>query len=122
MVPASKLSTVRRLGSGGYGEVTLVRDTSSHRLYAFKRTRKGRVLCKNGVRRCAWIWREKALLEALDHPFVVTRSHGHRTLLPRPSNAQRPLLPCTHRHALRDAARDAYVCSALWSPLMGSNG
>lgn len=69
------LSSVRLLGSGGYGQVTLVRDEPSKRLYALKRTRKAHVLAKNGVRRCAWMWREKALLEAIDHPFVV-RLHG----------------------------------------------
>jgi cGMP-dependent protein kinase len=71
-VKPSKLELLKQLGSGGYGRVSLVRDTSTKRVYALKRVCKAHLLSHNGMMRCEWLLREKRVLEELEHPFIVT--------------------------------------------------
>ena len=69
------LSTLKNLGSGGYGRVVLVRDSKTRRIYALKRVCREHLLAHNGAMRCEWLVREKRVLETLEHPFVC-RLHG----------------------------------------------
>ena len=69
---ATSLLLVKQLGSGGYGRVSLVRDTKTRRVFALKRVCKAHLLGHNGVMRCEWLLREKQVLEQLEHPFIVS--------------------------------------------------
>jgi len=70
--PSAKgLSLLKQLGSGGYGRVSLVRDTKTRRVFALKRVCKAHLLAHNGMMRCEWLLREKRVLEELEHPFIV---------------------------------------------------
>jgi len=68
---AKSLLLLSPLGSGGYGRVSLVRDTQSRRVFALKRVCKAHLLAHNGMTRCEWLLREKRVLEELEHPFIV---------------------------------------------------
>ena len=68
----ASLTRLGALGEGGYGKVTLVRESSKLRVYALKKISKETLLTKNGLQRCKWLWREKEILEEIDeHPFIV---------------------------------------------------
>jgi len=69
---AASLKMIKMLGSGGYGRVSLVRDTKTKRVYALKRVCRAHLLAHNGMMRCEWLMREKCVLQELEHPFIVT--------------------------------------------------
>ncbi len=56
------------LGKGSYGKVMLVRYKGDEKLYAMKTLRKATLLRRNQVDHTKT---ERAVLQAVDHPFIV---------------------------------------------------
>ena len=74
--PLNSLCVLRTLGAGGFGRVQLVQHRPTRRVYALKVVNKATLLTARNARvRCAWIMREKEMLEQADHPFII-RLHG----------------------------------------------
>jgi len=67
---------VKVLGKGSYGKVMLVRGTRDNNLYAMKMLRKENVIKRNQVEHTKT---ERAVLEAVSHPFIVTLHYAFQT-------------------------------------------
>eukprot|EP00411_Alexandrium_monilatum_P020149 CAMPEP_0175251506 /NCGR_PEP_ID=MMETSP0093-20121207/35697_1 /TAXON_ID=311494 /ORGANISM="Alexandrium monilatum, Strain CCMP3105" /LENGTH=328 /DNA_ID=CAMNT_0016545771 /DNA_START=70 /DNA_END=1056 /DNA_ORIENTATION=+ len=67
---------VKVLGKGSYGKVMLVRGTRDNNLYAMKMLRKENVVKRNQVEHTKT---ERAVLETVSHPFIVTLHYAFQT-------------------------------------------
>mmetsp|Transcript_2202 Transcript_2202/g.5035 ORF Transcript_2202/g.5035 Transcript_2202/m.5035 type:complete len:329 (-) Transcript_2202:359-1345(-) len=67
---------VKVLGKGSYGKVMLVRGTKDNSLYAMKMLRKENIIKRNQVEHTRT---ERAVLETVSHPFIVTLHYAFQT-------------------------------------------
>jgi len=67
---------VKVLGKGSYGKVMLVRGTRDNKMYAMKMLRKENVIKRNQVEHTKT---ERAVLETVSHPFIVTLNYAFQT-------------------------------------------
>jgi serine/threonine protein kinase len=64
------------LGKGSFGKVVLAKKKDNHKLYALKILNKSKVKLQNQV---AHTKTERAILEKIDHPFIVKLKYAFQT-------------------------------------------
>lgn len=63
---------LRKIGSGAFGKVYLVRKKRSNKLFALKEMEKGRI-AQEGLRR--YVDAERFVLTQINHPFLLHASY-----------------------------------------------